>query len=151
MIDEDGSQAGIITIQEALALAEERQLDLVEIAPKSTPPVCKVMDYGKYLYEKNKTRKQQKKKVHTTELKEIRFRPKTDVHDYEFKMKHIRNFIESGYKVKASVDFRGREIIYQDRGRKIVDRLIQDLEDIAKVDRDVRMEGKSMSLIFIKK
>ena len=131
--------------EDALALASSRGLDLVEISPNADPPVCKIMDYGKFRYEQQKKAKEQRKKqAHQGELQEVRFRPNTDDHDYGFKMKHAREFIGQGNKVKAWVQFRGRDIIYKDRGLAVLERFIEDLSDIAKVDQPPLMEGRRM-------
>ena len=131
--------------EDALALASSRGLDLVEISPNADPPVCKIMDYGKFRYEQQKKAKEQRKKqAHQGELKEVRFRPNTDDHDYGFKMRHAREFIGQGNKVKAWVQFRGRDIIYKDRGLAVLERFIEDLSDIAKVDQPPLMEGRRM-------
>ena len=144
MIDGEG-QMGVLSTEDALALASSRGLDLVEISPNADPPVCKIMDYGKFRYEQQKKAKEQRKKqAHQGELKEVRFRPNTDDHDYGFKMKHAREFIGQGNKVKAWVQFRGRDIIYKDRGLAVLERFIEDLSDIAKVDQPPLMEGRRM-------
>ena len=136
---------GVLSTEDALALANSRGLDLVEISPNADPPVCKIMDYGKFRYEQQKKAKEQRKKqAHQGELKEVRFRPNTDDHDYGFKMKHAREFIGQGNKVKAWVQFRGRDIIYKDRGLAVLERFIEDLSDIAKVDQPPLMEGRRM-------
>lgn len=129
-------------------MAQERQLDLVEIAPDAKPPVCKIIDYGKFRYEQQKKEKEQRKKSQTVSLKEIRFRPHTDKHDFEFKTKHARGFLEGGDKVKAWVQFRGRDIIYQDQGMDLLRRFIDELQDVAKVDQPPRMEGRRMTTIL---
>ena len=144
MIDGEG-QMGVLSTEDALALASSRGLDLVEISPNADPPVCKIMDYGKFRYEQQKKAKEQRKKqAHQGELKEVRFRPNTDDHDYGFKMRHAREFIGQGNKVKAWVQFRGRDIIYKDRGLAVLERFIEDLSDIAKVDQPPLMEGRRM-------
>ena len=136
---------GVMNTDDALALASSRGLDLVEISPNADPPVCKIMDYGKFRYEQQKKAKEQRKKqAHQGELKEVRFRPNTDDHDYGFKMRHAREFIGQGNKVKAWVQFRGRDIIYKDRGLAVLERFIEDLSDIAKVDQPPLMEGRRM-------
>ncbi|GAB5536657.1 MAG: translation initiation factor IF-3 [Rubricoccaceae bacterium] len=136
---------GVLSTEDALALANSRGLDLVEISPNADPPVCKIMDYGKFRYEQQKKAKEQRKKqAHQGELKEVRFRPNTDDHDYGFKMRHAREFIGQGNKVKAWVQFRGRDIIYKDRGLAVLERFIEDLSDIAKVDQPPLMEGRRM-------
>lgn len=134
-----------MSTEDALALANSRGLDLVEISPNADPPVTKIMDYGKYRYEQQKKAKEQRKKqAGQGELKEVRFRPNTDDHDYGFKMRHAREFIGQGNKVKAWVQFRGRDIIYKDRGLAVLERFIEDLSDIAKVDQPPLMEGRRM-------
>jgi translation initiation factor IF-3 len=135
----------------ALEYAVELGLDLVEVAPEADPPVCRILDYKKFLYEKRKKEKEAKKKQHIVTLKELRFRPHTDDHDYNFKLKHAREFLTSGNKVKATVQFRGRDIIYSDRGKELLDRFAEDLDDISKVESKATLEGKRMSLIVAPK
>lgn len=151
VIDQDGGQVGIIPTTEALDRAREAGLDLVEIAPTSTPPVCRIMDYGRFKYEQSKKDKLAKKKQHTSQLKEMRYRPKIDEHDYSFKTKHVRGFLESGCKVKAFVFFRGREMAHQELGRRVLDRLIEDMSDIANIDIKPIMEGRKMNMILAPK
>lgn len=134
--------------ESALDLAFEHGLDLVEVAPNADPPVCKIIDHGKYRYEQQKKRKEQKKKSQTVELKELRFRPNTDTHDFNFKTRHAREFLEDNNKVKAWVQFRGRDIVHKDRGRDLLERFIDELEDIAKVDQSPQMEGRRMTVIL---
>lgn len=129
-------------------MAEAKELDLVEIAPNAKPPVCKIMDYGKYIYELQKKEKESRKKQHVIEVKEIRLRPKTDDHDLMTKLKHAREFIEKKNKVKFSVFFRGREMVYQDMGREILQKVIDELSDIAKPEGDIKMEGRRMFLVM---
>lgn len=147
VVDPQGEH-GIYAIDDALALARERELDLVEIAPGAEPPVCKIIDYGKYRYELQKKEKESRKKTSTVSLKEIRFRPHTDAHDFDFKTKHAREFLTDGNKVKAWVQFRGRDIIYQDQGMDVLRRFIEDLQEVAKVDQPPRMEGRRMTTIL---
>jgi len=142
---------GIVSLQEAFKIAEEKNLDLVEISPNSKPPVCKVMDYGKYIYEQSKKEKINKKKQHTIVVKEIRMRPKTDKHDLEFKVKHAREFIEQKNKVKFTVQFRGRELAYKEFGRTLLERVLSMLEDIAKIENPIKFEGRNMTMILVKK
>lgn len=151
VVKEYGEQVGIKPINEALQLAYEDGLDLVEISPNANPPVCKIMDFGKYKYELSKKEKSSKKKQATVNLKEIRLRPKIEEHDYDFKMKHARKFLEAGNKVKASVLFRGRELAHKEFGRKILDRLQEDLSDISKVEREPLLEGRNMVMYLVKK
>ena len=124
-------------------------LDLIEIVPTADPPVCKIMDFGKYKYELAKKEKLQKKHQHVTQVKEIRFHPNTDTHDFDFKVRHARAFIEDGHKVKATVVFKGREITYQDQGRAMLDRFTERLADIAKIDAPAKMEGRQMIAYYI--
>lgn len=133
---------------EALQVARQRGLDLIEIVPNAAPPVCKIMDLGKYKYEQTKKDKLQRKHQHVTQLKELRFHPNTDVHDFEFKVRHARRFLEEGHKVKATVVFKGREITYKERGADLLRRLTEMLSDIAKIDQELKLEGRSMAMIF---
>ena len=148
VIDADGTQVGVLPTQEAMALAEERGLDLVEVSPKARPPVCKIMDYGKYMYQLNKRAKEAKKRQHVTHLKEIKMRPKIEPHDYDFKTRHAREFLDEGDKVKATVIFRGRELAHKELGRRLLDRMVVDLEDIANVEVAIRSEGRSMTMVL---
>jgi translation initiation factor IF-3 len=132
-------------------LADEKGLDLVEISPDAKPPVCKVLDYGKYRYEISKKEKDSKKKQHVIILKEIRLRPRTEDHDLEFKIKHARKFLEQKNKVKFTVMFRGREMAYKEFGEKLLDRVVEKLEDIAKVEMDKKFEGRSLTMTFVNK
>jgi translation initiation factor IF-3 len=143
-----GGEHGIYEIDDALALARQRGLDLVEVAPGAEPPVVKIMDFGKFRYEQQKKEKEARKKQHTVVLKEVRFRPNTDDHDFDFKSKHAREFLEQGHKVKAWVQFRGRDIIYKERGQGILERFVQELEDVSKVDQAPTMEGRRMTLML---
>ncbi len=139
----------MLSVDQALALARSRNLDLVEIAPNADPPVVKIMDFGKYRYELQKKEKEQRKKqARTSELKEIRFRPNTDDHDFEFKAKHAREFLEDGHKVKAWVQFRGRDIIYKERGANVLERFVETLSDVAKLDQAPTMEGRRMTIML---
>ncbi len=147
MVDPKG-QHGIYRIEDALDMARNQNLDLVEIAPNADPPVCKIMDFGKYRYEQKKRDKESRKRQQGAQLKEVRFRPRTDTHDFEFKAKHAREFLSDGNKVRAYVQFRGRDIIYKDQGMKVLVRLVAALEDVAKVDQAARMEGRRMTTIL---
>ena len=133
---------------DALRLARERGLDLIEIVPNSTPPVCKIMDFGKFKYEQTKKDKIQRKNQHVSLLKELRFHPNTDVHDFEFKTRHAIEFLEEGHKVKATVVFKGREITYKERGKEVLGRLAERLVEVAKVDQEPKLEGRMMVMIF---
>lgn len=144
----DNVEEGIYTIQEARRMADEQQLDLVEIATEANPPVCKILDYQKYLYQQKKKAKERKSKQETVVVKEIRFGPQTDAHDYNFKLKHAIGFLEDGNKVKASVFFRGRSIVFKDQGELLLLRFASDLENYAKVEQMPQLEGKRMSMLF---
>lgn len=147
MVQPDGDHQ-VVGIDRALEIAREHNLDLVEVAPSADPPVCKIMDYGKYRYEQQKKAKEQKKKSQTVKLKELRFRPNTDTHDFNFKTRHAREFLEDNNKVKAWVQFRGRDIVHKDRGRDLLERFMDELEDISKVDQPPQMEGRRMTVIL---
>ena len=144
----DNVEIGVYPTRKALAIAEEQELDLVEISPKASPPVCKVMDYKKFLYEQKKRDKSLKAKATKVTVKEIRFGPQTDDHDYEFKKKHAEKFLKEGSKLKAYVFFKGRSIIYKDQGQILLLRLAQELEEFGKVEQMPKLEGKRM-IMFI--
>ena len=144
----DNVEVGVYDTRDALKKAEELELDLVEISPKANPPVCKIMDYKKFLYEQKKRDKAMKAKATKVIVKEIRFGPNTDEHDYEFKKKHAEKFLIEGAKLKAYVFFKGRSIIYKDQGQILLLRLAQDLEDLGKVEQMPKLEGKRM-IMFI--
>ncbi|MBM4171335.1 MAG: translation initiation factor IF-3 [Ignavibacteria bacterium] len=148
LIDADGEQVGIVPIKVALAKAQESEMDLVEIAPQATPPVCKIIDYGKFLYEIQKREKLQKKKQQVSVLKEIRLHPNTDTHDFDFKARHAVNFIEDGNKVKVSVIFKGRELAYTELGEALLLRFIERLQEVAKVEQEPKFEGRAMHAIL---
>lgn len=141
-------EQGIYSIHQARAMAEEQQLDLVEISPNADPPVCKILDYQKFLYQQKKKAKEVKAKQVKTTLKEVRFGPQTDDHDYNFKLKHAKGFLEEGNNVKAYVFFRGRSIVFKDQGELLLLRFASDLEEWAKVDQMPKLEGKRMSMMF---
>ena len=147
VIDEEG-QIGVMTPQEGLRLARERGLDLVEVAPTANPPVCKIIDFGKYLYEQKKRAHEAKKKQVTIEVKEIKFRPSIDEHDYNFKMKHAIEILKDGNKVKATVRFKGREITHKELGAALLERLIKDLGECGVLESRPRLEGMQMVAIF---
>ncbi len=148
VVTDDGTQLGVMPTHEALHKAEEQGLDLVEVAPNARPPVCKIMDYGKYQYQQKKQQQLARKKQTTIQLKEIKFRPKTDDHDLETKVRHIRRFIGEGNRCKVSVFFRGREMAHKDRGYDLLQRVIALVTDIAKVEQAPRSEGRSMHLLL---
>jgi len=130
-------------------LAEERKLDLVEIAPQAEPPVCKIIDFGKFKYEQQKREKLQKKNQAVSILKEIRLHPNTDVHDFDFKVKHAINFLEEGNKVKVSVMFKGREMAYTALGEELLNKFIEKVEDVSKVESPIKLEGRNMNMILV--
>lgn len=142
----DNVDQGIYSIERALSRADDLGLDLVEISPNADPPVCKIVDYQKFLYQLKKKEKEAKANTVKVVVKEIRFGPQTDEHDYNFKLKHARSFIEDGNKVKASVFFRGRSIMFKEQGEELLKRFVDDLEDIAKPDNTPKLEGKRMIL-----
>ncbi|HCU69438.1 MAG TPA: translation initiation factor IF-3 [Desulfomicrobium sp.] len=148
VVGDDGNQLGIMSVPEALERAEQLGLDLVEVAPNAKPPVCKIMDYGKYLYEEKKKSQEAKKRQTQIQVKEIKFRPHTDDHDLLTKVKHIRRFIEDGDRCKVTVFFRGREMAHKDRGQVILDRVVEMLADVAKVEQTSRVEGRTMFLLL---
>lgn len=133
---------------EALRIANKRGLDLIEIVPNSTPPVCKIMDFGKYKYEQTKKDKLQRKHQQITQVKELRFHPNTDVHDFEFKVRHGKRFLEEGHKLKATVVFKGREITYAEQGEELLKRLQEKLADVGKVEQIAKLEGRNMAMIL---
>jgi translation initiation factor IF-3 len=151
VISPEGEQLGILPIEEALALARERDLDLVEVAPNERPPVCRIMDYGKYKYQQAKRSQEAKKRQKVVQTKEVKMRPKTEEHDYQFKMRHARRFLEEGNKVKVTVLFRGREMDHIQLGQRLVDRIITDCKDVSAIEQTPRMEGQTLSLILMPK
>lgn len=148
LIAEDGEQVGVVSIQDALARAEEAGLDLVEISPNAEPPVCKILDYGKYKYEQQKKAAEARKKQKVIEVKELKFRPNIDDHDYQVKIKAARRFLEDGDKVKVTLRFRGREMAHLDLGMKVMARVREELADLAKVEMDAKVEGKQAIMIL---
>lgn len=151
MINPDGQMLGIYPIHQALAVARQLELDLVEVNPKSDPPVCRIMDYGRFKYEQKKQENLAKKKRTEIELKEVKLRPKTDDHDYNFKMKHVRRFLADGNKAKITIRFRGREMAHPEVARARFDAIIEELADVAIVEQSYRMEGRTMHIILAPK
>ena len=151
VIGAEGEQLGILQRSEAIAMAQEVGCDLVEVSSNSEPPVCRIMDYGKFKYEQQKKKQDAKKRQAVVQVKEIKVRPKTDEHDYETKVKHIRRFLEDGDRCKVTVFFRGREIVHKDRGLDILERIVKDLEDIGKVDQEPRAEGRTLQMLLVPK
>ena len=148
MIGPDGNQLGIKPVPEALRMARGLDLDLVEVAPMANPPVCRIMDYGKFRYEEAQKAKEARRKTTHVTVKEVKFRPKIGKGDFDTKMRHLIEFIEEGHKVKVTLQFRGREMAHPELGRKILDDVIQAAGPIAKVENQARMEGRSMSLVL---
>jgi translation initiation factor IF-3 len=151
VIDDAGQQLGIMPPQQALALARSKSLDLVEISATATPPVCRIMDFGKFQYQEQKRQREARKHQKVTEVKEIKFRPKVDEHDYQFKKKHIERFLADGDKVKATIFFRGREMAHPEIGRRILERLLLELVDEAIAENIPRKEGNTMHVILARK
>ena len=148
VIDENGEQLGIMSVAEAQKIADEKQLDLVEVAPGSDPVVCKIMDYGKYKYEQTRKEKESKKKQKVVEIKEIRLSSTIDTHDFEFKSKNARKFLEDGNKVKATIKFKGREVNNTTFGANVLNKFAESLEDVGTVDKAPKLEGRSMMLMI---
>lgn len=148
VIGADGQQLGVIPTIEAMRLAREASLDLVEISPSAQPPVCKILDYGKFKYEQKKKAQEAKKKQQVVKLKEVKMRPSTDEHDYQFKLRHIRRFLEEGDKAKVTVVFKGREMAYQEQGRAVLIRVMEELKKESKVEQMPAMEGRMLIMVL---
>jgi len=148
VIGDEGEQLGVMDVRDAVRRAREKGLDLVEVAPNADPPVCRIIDFGKYQYEAKKKANEAKKKQVTITVKEVKFRPGTDDHDYEYRMKHARQWLSDGDKVKATIWFRGREMTHRELGARILEKLEQDLVDVGEVEARPRMEGNQMFIIF---
>lgn len=148
LIDENGENKGIVPVKEALLLADEAGLDLIEISPQAVPPVCKIMDYGKYKYEQQKKKNEARKNQKIVNIKELKLRPMIDVHDYEVKVKQAKKFLSQGDKVKFTIRFKGREMSANDMGRKVLDNLVDDLENICKVESEPKLEGRQMMMLI---
>jgi len=148
LIGEEGTQLGIMPVQEALKLAREAELDLVEVARNANPPVCRIMDYGKYKYDRSKRARLSKKHQHITHVKEIKMRPKICHHDYQFKVRHVRRFLESGDKVKVIVMYRGREMVHIELGRELLERVIEDTKEVSQVEHPPVLEGRNMVMVL---
>jgi len=151
LIDSDGEQVGIIPTKEALAAAADAGLDLVEVSPNANPPVCKIMDYGRYRYEQTKKKHEAKKKQSAFQLKEIKVRPKTGEHDLQVKIGHIKKFIDKKDKVKVSVIFRGREITLSELGRSVLQKIVDETEEVAMVEQDPKFEGRILVMVLAPK
>ena len=148
LIGPDGQNVGVVKPERALELAEQVGLDLVEISPNATPPVCKIMDFGKFKYEQQKREAEAKKKQKTIEVKEVKFRPNTDSHDYDVKMRNVTRFLEAGDKVKVTLRFRGREMAHQNLGRDLLERVAEDVKTLGKVENMPKMEGRQMVMMI---
>ncbi len=151
LVDADGTQLGVVPIDEAIQKAEDRGMDLVEVATKSDPPVCKILDYGKFKYEAQKKKNEARKKQKTIDVKEIKLRPGIEIHDYDVKMRAMRKFLGEGDKVKVTMRFRGREMAHQDLGLKVLNRVRDELEELAKVELMPKMEGRQMIMVIAPK
>ncbi|MSM38225.1 MAG: translation initiation factor IF-3 [Geobacter sp.] len=151
VIGPESEQIGILSLSEALALAAERELDLVEVSPTAVPPVCRIMDFGKFKYQQSKKLQEAKKKQVHVQLKEVKLRPKTDDHDLQFKVKHVKRFLEEGNKAKITMVFRGREITHTNIGQSILDRIAEELQDVAIIEVRPKMEGRSLFMIVAPK
>jgi len=149
VIGAEGEQLGILNRNDAIAAAKEAGLDLVEVAAAAEPPVCRIMDYGKFKYETQKKKQEAKKRQTVIQIKEIKLRPKTDEHDYLTKVNHIRRFIENGDRCKVTIFFRGREIVHKDRGQTMLDRVVEDTKDVAKVEQEARAEGRTLFMMLV--
>ncbi|MDO5036934.1 MAG: translation initiation factor IF-3 [Tissierellia bacterium] len=151
LIDSDGEQLGVVPIERALEVAEERELDLVNVAPQAKPPVCRILDYGKYRYEMMKKMKESKKKQKTINVKELRFSPNIELHDLNTKANQAKGFLEDGDRVKVSVRFRGREMGHTDLGREVLDKFAELVSDVGEVEKKPKMEGRSMTMFLSQK
>jgi len=151
VIGHDGKQIGILPLKEAMKLAEEQGLDLVEVAPQATPPVCRIMNYGKYKYQQSKKIQEAKKHQTVIQVKEVKIRPRTEEHDLQFKLRHAKRFLSEGNKVKVSMLFRGREIAHPEMGRELLDRIIAELKDLMVIEQAPRLEGRSMVMLLAPK
>jgi translation initiation factor IF-3 len=151
VVDDEGNQLGIMSPQDAIREAETRELDLVEVAPMAVPPVCRIMDYGKFRYEQKRRARESRKNQHTVTVKEIKFRPKIDKHDFEYKKQHVREFLEEGNKVKITVMFRGREMAHPEFGREILVKVVEETADLCTGEYNpaaTRLEGRNMSIVL---
>lgn len=151
MVDQDGNQVGVVTLKEALFAAESVGLDLVEIAPNAEPPVCRIMDYGKYVFEISKKKTAQKKKQKQTQVKEVKLRPTTDVGDYNVKVRNITRFLEDGDKVKVTIRFRGRELMHPELGMNLLKKIELDISELGQVEQNPKLEGKQIIMIVAPK
>ena len=151
VIGDDGESLGTIPTEEAISMAEDRNLDLVEVAPNANPPVCRIMDYGKHKYKASKKAHEAKKNQKVVHVKEVKFRPNTDQHDFDFKLKHVQRFIENGDKAKVVIFFKGREIIHREFGQRVLERVAEKTEDIAIIEQSAKQEGRTLVMILAPK
>lgn len=151
VIDSDGKQAGIMPLKEAMRIAEEQGLDLVEVAPNANPPVCRVMNYGKYKYQQSKRSQEARKHQTVIQVKEVKLRPRTEEHDFQFKIKHAKRFLSEGNKVKISILFRGRELAHPEFGRDMLNRFLEEVKDLMVVEQAPRLEGRNMVMVVAPK
>lgn len=151
LIDSEGTQLGVYPLKDALTIAKEKDQDLVEVAPQSRPPVCKIMDYGKYKYQQSKKAQEAKKSQTTIQVKEVKMRPKTEEHDFQYKLRHVRRFLESGNKVKVCIIFRGRELEHKEKGIHMLNRVAEEIKDIAAIEQHPKFEGRNMAMIIAPK
>jgi translation initiation factor IF-3 len=151
LVDADGGQVGIVPLEEAFRLANERNLDLVEVAATARPPVVKIMDYGKFKFEQAKAARAAKKKQHIIHIKEVKYRPGIDEHDFDFKTRHAREFLQEGNKVKVTMMFRGRQMARPDMGKAVLDRVAEALADIGKIEFEAKLEGRNMTMVIAPK
>jgi translation initiation factor IF-3 len=147
LVDENGEMVGVVTLAKGLEMATQAGLDLVEVAPNAEPPVCKILDYGKFKYEEQKKAAEARKKQKVIEVKEIKMRPGIDVHDYDVKLRSARRFLDEGDKVKVTIRFRGREMAHQELGMKVLDRVRTDLQLLAKIEQSPQIEGRMMTMV----
>ena len=148
VVNSKGVQLGVMPLSEALSMAEKEEYDLVEVSPGANPPVCKIFDYGKYRFEQSKKEKEARKRQHVILVKEIKFRPKIDVHDYNTKKNHVIRFIQAGHKVKVTIMYRGREMDHLELGRNILDRLVEEMKELVLVESTPKLEGKNMVMVL---
>ena len=151
VIDPDGKQVGVLSVKEAIRIAEERGLDLVEVAPNSQPPVCRIMNYGKYKYQQSKRTQEARKHQTVIRIKEVKVRPRTEEHDFQFKLRHVKRFLDEGNKVKISILFRGREIAHPEFGKEVLNRFIEGVKDVMVIEQSPRLEGRNMVMILAPK
>ena len=149
LIGSEGEQLGVVGRNEAIEMAREKGMDLVEVAATADPPVARIMDYGRFKYEQQKKKQEAKKRQVVVHIKEIKMRPKTDEHDYQTKLNHVKRFLDEGDRVKVTIFFRGREIVHKERGATVLDRVIEDTKEVAKVEQEARAEGRTLQIMLV--